>query len=376
MELLSIVKYEFQQKAGFIHLNHAAVGPWPKRTAAEIKRFADENVRQGSLDYAKWVQTEADLRKQFKTLLNARSVNDIGLLKNTSEGLSVVAYGLPWQAGDNIVISDQEFPSNRIVWESLQDQGVEVRVAKLDEYDTPEEALFSATDSNTRLLAISSVQYASGLRVDLRQLGAFCKQKDIWFCVDAIQSIGAVNLDVTEIHADFVVADGHKWMLGPEGIAVFYTTPEARDRLQLKQYGWHMVQDMGNYTTNEWQIAESSRRFECGSPNMLGIHGLHASLSLLLEIGMDKIEEAVLKNSAWLIDQIKQNPDLELLSSDEPGRYAGIVTFRSRTKRNEALHQQLMDNSVLCALRGGGIRLSPHFYNQNEQLEKVIEIIS
>ena len=256
--------------------------------------FANQNATYGTKFYLEWLQKEQQLRHQLQTLLNAPSVEDIALVKNTSEALSFVAYGLSWQDGDNIVSSQAEFPSNRIPWQSLINQGVEFREADFSTNSTPEQALFDLVDRNTRLVTISSVQFASGLRMDLRLIGEFCKKNNILFCIDAIQSIGAVEFDVQEYQADFVMADGHKWMLGPEGLGVFYTTPESRNKLELTQFGWHMIEDIHNYENKPWNIHPGARRFECGSPNMLGIHALSASLSLLLETGLSEVEHQVI----------------------------------------------------------------------------------
>jgi selenocysteine lyase/cysteine desulfurase len=211
--------------------------------------------------------------------------------------------------------------------------------------------------------------------MDLKQIGEFCGQRSILLCVDAIQSLGAIQFDVQDINADFVMADGHKWMFGPEGLAIFYTKPEARDRLNLNQYGWHMVEALGDFDRREWQTARTARRFESGSPNMLGIHALHASLSLLLEIGMERVEMQVLRRSDYLIGKISTADNLELITSGAKNRYAGIITFKKVNVDNERLFQHLNDQNIFCALRGGGIRLSPHFYTPIEHLDQAIETI-
>ena len=352
----------FRLKEGLLYLNHAGVSPWPERTARAVQRFAEENMLQGSVDYLRWLGIEAGLRRKAKELINAPSADDIALLKNTSEALSVVAYGLDWKKGDTVVGSNQEFPSNRIVWESLALKGVEFREADLRGAARPEDALFGQVDTRTRLISVSSVQFATGLRMDLPRIGAFCKEKGILFCVDAIQSIGAVRCDVQEMHADFVMADGHKWMLGPEGLALFYTSPAARDLLRLTQYGWHMVERAGDFDRREWSIEKSARRFECGSPNMLGIHALEASLSLLLEKGMEQVEREVIARSRYLIDRILSLPELELLSPPEPGRYAGIVTFSHRSTDTDALYRHLTRNGVVCAPRRRNPPLPPFLH--------------
>jgi selenocysteine lyase/cysteine desulfurase len=366
---------EFKLRKGLIYLNHAEISPWPKRTALAVQRFAEENMLEGAFNHSHWLEGDASLRRQAQALLNAPLSNCIALLKNTSEALSVVAYGLDWMYGDNVVSSNQEFPSNRIVWESLSQYGVEFREAELSSSQSPEDALFSLVDTRTRLITISSVQFSTGLRMNLSRIGEFCKSHGILFCVDAIQSLGAVRCDVQEIKADFVMADGHKWMLGPEGLAVFYCHPEARSRLHLNQYGWHMIEDMGDFDLKDWRIAESGRRFECGSPNMMGIKALSASLSLLLEAGMEQVERDILKKSEYLFERINSSQKLELITSIESDRYAGIVTFKCINADPVPLYKHLSQHDVVCALRGGGIRFSPHFYIPNDHLEHAMDMV-
>jgi len=365
---------EFSLDDSLIYLNHAAIGPWPQRTAHAVSCFAEQNARFGSHFYPDWLKKEAKIRRQLRELINAPSVDDIALVKNTSEALSFVAYGLPWQAGDNIVSSNEEFPSNRLPWQSLAGQGVEFRQADLNNAATPEEVLFALVDRQTRLLTISSIQFASGLRMDLQRIGEFCRQRGILFCIDAIQSLGAVRFDVQAYQADFVMADGHKWLFGPEGLGVFYTTPEARERLRLTQFGWHMMKDTHNYENKPWEIDPTARRFECGSPNMLGIQALSASLSLLLETGMETVEALVLERAGYLREAIAARPHLQLLSKPRPGLDSGIVVFKHRSVGTETLYRHLQASGVVCAPRGGGIRFSPHFYNGFDEIDRALAL--
>jgi selenocysteine lyase/cysteine desulfurase len=359
-----------------IHLNHAAVAPWPRRTVDAVTRFAHENLQRGSWRYPQWLQVEHTLRQQLAQLINAPSSDDIALVKNTSEALSFVAAGIDWHNGENIVSSNQEFPSNRIVWQSLADKGVELRQAELSAGASPEDALFALVDAKTRLLAISSVQYGSGLRMDLERIGQFCHERHILFCVDAIQSVGAVQFDVQGINADFVAADGHKWMLGPEGLGFFYTRAKIRNSLKLTQYGWHMVKAIGDFDRTQWRPAESARRFECGSPNMLTIHALSASLSLLLEVSMATVENQVLANNRRLMETLQEIPAVKLITPFAEGRYAGIVTFRVKGHESQALFDALQAQGIFCAHRAGGIRLSPHFYTLPQHLEAAVNSLN
>ncbi|TCK18323.1 selenocysteine lyase/cysteine desulfurase [Thiogranum longum] len=365
---------EFNLDPGICHLNHAAVAPWPLRTVQAVTAFCEENAATGSQRYAQWLNIEQQLRDRLAQLINAQSSDEIALLKSTSEALSVVAWGLDWKPGDEVLISTQEFPSNRIVWESLKPLGVTVRQIETDVANTsPAQQLVDAMSEQTRLVSVSSVQYATGLALDLATIGRACRERDIVFCVDAIQSIGALPFDVQACHADFVMADGHKWMLGPEGLALFYCRQAWLERLTLRQFGWHMVEAMGDYDRVDWEPAQTARRFECGSPNMLGIHALHASIGLLLETGMEKISNLISVKVSYLIDNLI-NKGAIILSETRPGQRAGIVTFRFPDEDTGKRYQYLQKQGVICALRGGGIRFSPHFYTPQAVLDRALEL--
>ncbi|HED34008.1 MAG TPA: aminotransferase class V-fold PLP-dependent enzyme [Gammaproteobacteria bacterium] len=370
---------EFNLHPKLIYVNHAAVSPWPARTVEAVKNFACENGYIGSRHYEHWLKTEQQLKQSLAQLINAASADEIALLKNTSEGLSIIASGIKWQAGDNIVISDEEFPSNVIVWDTLKTRGVEVRIARLSEHThNPEQAITEQMDSNTRLLSISAIQYASGRRMDLLKLGEACKAHSSLFCVDAIQQIGALQFDVQAINADFVVADGHKWMFGPEGLALFYCKHSSMDALELQQFGWHMVEDLSDFDAmcHQWQPADNARRFECGSQNMTGIQALNASVSLLLELDMEHIEKSVISNIQTLIGLFEPLKGIHILSPTEPLKHGGIFTFKKQAVDSQLLYQYLVSQGVVCAARGGGIRFSPHFYNSSEQLEQLADLVN
>ncbi|CRI62909.1 Aminotransferase class V [Thiocapsa sp. KS1] len=362
---------EFALDPTLCHLNHAAVGPWPRRTAEAVARFAEENRRLGSLHYPQWLATERCLRERLARLIGAESAADIALAKNTSEALSTIAYGLTWEPGDEIVGIAQEFPSNRVVWQSLGAQGVVWSALDLDRSSDPEADLLALCTPRTRMIAVSWVQYARGLRLDLERIGTFCRSKGILLCVDAIQGLGALPFDLSRIAADFVVADGHKWMLGPEGVALLYVRPSLRNGLTLRQFGWHMLEHSGDFDRADWRPAEDARRFECGSPNLLGIHALEASLSLIEEVGIGQVWSRLQERTAHLIEAIDRH-GLELLSPRTPERRAGIVSFRVPGTPSSELYAGLMQRRVLCAQRGGGIRFSPHFYTPVEVIDRAL----
>ncbi|MGB5201135.1 MAG: aminotransferase class V-fold PLP-dependent enzyme [Sedimenticolaceae bacterium] len=366
---------EFPQEPDLCYLNHAAAGPWPRRTAQTVANFAQQNMLRGATDYPSWLKVEARLRERLARLINAADPDDIALIKNTSEGLSIISQGLDWRSGDEIVGLAHDFCSNQMVWEVLGRQGVTYLAIEALESPDPEGALIDAISRSTRLLAISTVHFATGYRFDLPRLSAACRAQGVLLSVDAIQSLGAVPFDLERTPADFVVSGGHKWLLAPEGQGCFYCRPGLRDQLRLHQFGWAMRERPYDFEAETWQPAASARRFEAGTPNMLGIHALEASLSLFEEVGMDFVAQRLVDNIAYLDAGLRELPDIEIITPDQPERRAGILTFRHHGIAAKVLHQALMKASVICAARAGGIRLAPHFYTPQSTLAMALDRI-
>jgi len=367
---------QFPQDDDILYFNHAAVAPWPACTVAAVNDFCLQNLHAGSKNYLNWLETETSLRESLRWLINADSIDDIALLKNTSEGLSVIAYGLDWEPGDNVVIPADEFPSNRIVWQSLKRFGVETRQVNIRQTNDPEQALLDAMDEKTRLLSVSAVQYTDGFRLDLVKLGNNLIVKDALFVVDAIQQLGALEFDNKQVMADFVVADGHKWMLGPEGLALFYSHPRAREKLNLNQYGWHMVENPTDFMQQEWHISHTAKRFECGSPNMITAFALQTSLQLIRQTGIETIQETILDNSNNIMNYIDNSNSYDMINKLHEKRRSGIVLFKHKTLRSSVLHQRLTDAGIQCAERANGIRLSPHYYHAKWEFDRLFNQLS
>lgn len=375
---IRLIAEQFPVNQQCMYLNHAAVAPWPKCTSDAVQAFALENSITGAQGYLRWLKKEQSLRSKLAQLIGTADEDCVALVKNTSEALSLVAYGLDWQVGDIILISDDEFPSNRIVWESLAEKfGIIVQQVHIA-HDNPEAEIIAALESATqkpKLISISAVQYASGIKLDLAKIGLACKNNNVLFCVDAIQAVGAMPFQCDEWHIDFAMADGHKWMLGPEGLGFFFVKKNHISTLNLYQYGWHMVKDAGNYALKTWQPAENAKRFECGSPNMLAGYALEASIDLLLNVGLTTVANAIEINHGYLLQQLQQL-GAEILSPLQAERRAGIITFRFAGIDSSELYQQLMNADVVCANRGGGVRFSPHFHTTKACMDDAINVLS
>ena len=358
------------------YLNHAAVGPWPRPTAEAVQAFADENMRHGSANYFAWLERERELRDRLARLVGAASGDDIALLKNTTECISAVAWGLDWAAGDNVVLPAGEFPSNRLPWLAQSARGVEAREIDIRAAGDAEQALIAAMDANTRLLSVSSVQWADGFRLDLERLGAACRERGVLFFVDAIQQLGALPIDVSACQADFLAADAHKWLLAPEGIAVFYCREDVRPQLRLLQQGWHMVDRSWDFDRSAWPPSDTAVRFEAGSPNTTGQAALHASAGLLLDFGIERIAADILGNTELLMTELPRIDGVVLTSRTEARRRSGIVAFRHESIAPPALYQALKARGISCALREGSVRLSPHFYQGERELSALLEALA
>jgi selenocysteine lyase/cysteine desulfurase len=374
-ELSSLLRKQFPTSETMHYANHAAISPWPRVTADAVSQFARENAESGPMKYGQWMLNETRLRRRLATLLNAHSPDDIALLKNTSEGVSTVAAGIDWRAGDNLVIPEGEFPSNHLAWQNLQNKGVEVRTVPILEAFDPESALLDAMDERTRLLTVSAVQWDHGLRLDLKRLGRQCRNGDTLFFVDAIQQMGALGIDVQDACIDFLAASAHKWLLGPEGIAVFYCHENCRNHLELSQFGWRMTDNPFELANPNRPHSLSARRFEAGSPNMVGQAGLNASISLFEDIGMQTVEKMVLQNTDRLLDGLGKLEGVKIISRQEPERRSGIVSFTVTGKDPALLRKRLAANKLYVAERNRMVRISPHFYQAGPCLEDMLNTL-
>ncbi len=358
-----------------LYANHAAISPWPLIASKAVAAFAMENAEIGAEKYSHWLLRETQLRKRLAGLINASSADDIALLKNTTEGICTVANGITWRKGDNLVLPADEFPSNRLPWLALQRYGVEVREVDIRSTSEPEKALIDQVDKRTRLLSVSAVQWTDGLRLQLEALGQFCRQNNVLFFVDAIQQLGAMQMDVQACGIDFLAADGHKWLLSPEGIAVFFCREGVREQLQINQQGWHMVDDPYQFNRTQWQPSKTALRFEAGTPNTLGQAGMHASIGLLQKVGMPQVEAFVTGNSLTLSAGLESMPGVELVRSFDPQRVSGIVSFRPANRNLVEIQQTLKQRGLNCTVRGEAIRLSPHFYQAGRPVLEMLDLI-
>lgn len=368
-ELHRQYREEFPVTQELIYLNHAAVAPLCRPAAEAMKNLADDACRFGSLHYGDWMESYSGLRKATARLINA-SPGEIAIVKNTSEGIAMVALGLDWKQGDRIVAFREEFPANYYPWLRLANRGVEITWLSI--YD-PLEKIAEAIPG-ARLLAISYVNYLSGYRVDLEAIGELCREHNCFFFVDAIQGMGALPLDVEACRIDALAADGHKWMLGPEGHGVLYVREKWLDSIEPVEFGWTNPAGYEDYSSRDMTLRADAGRYECGTLNTIGCYGLRAALDFIGEIGIDRIASAVL----FLADKLEAGvraKGYQLMVERTADDRSGIVSFRHPSVDCRSIVAELKRNRVTCAPRQGWVRMSPHFYISPDDIEQVLHFL-
>jgi cysteine desulfurase / selenocysteine lyase len=367
--LHELYRDEFPVTKELIYLNHAAVAPLCRRSAEAMKWLADDAMQFGSLHYDKWLAAYDGLRAAAARLINAEP-GEIAIVKNTSEGVATVALGINWRAGDRIVAFTEEFPANYFPWLRLAEKGVKITWLSL--YDPLER--IAEVLPGARLLAVSYVNYLSGYRVDLDAIGKLCRQHNCFFFVDAIQGMGALPIDVRRSYIDALAADGHKWMLGPEGNGVLYVRRERLDEITPVEFGWTNVANYADYASRDMTLRSDAGRYECGTLNTIGCFGQRAALELLLEIGVAEIERAV----TALVDQLERGVrerGYEVMVKRTPGAGSGILSFRHPTIDSRMIVGKLREARISAAPRQGWIRTSPHFYISPDDIARVLEVL-
>ncbi|HEY8747534.1 MAG TPA: aminotransferase class V-fold PLP-dependent enzyme [Tepidisphaeraceae bacterium] len=360
--------------------NHAGVCPLPRVVSDAIRAYADRAQIDSYLT-GTWYKDIENLRVLSAGMLNCHR-DEIAFVKNTGEGLSIVANGIDFRPGDRIVTTAVEYPANIYPWmEQARRHGCEL-VMVPEETDTegrravPLAKILEATaHSRTRLVTLSHVEYASGQRLDIAQIGKFCREQGKLFCVDAIQSLGVIPVDVQAMNIDFLSADGHKWLLGPEGAGIFYIRRDLIESTRPLSIGSMNVINHMDYGHYDYTLKSTAGRYECGTYNVPGLHGLNAAVKLLIEVSVEKISERLLILTSHFIRGLEQK-GYNIISPRTGDQWSGSVAFASPIHDHQQIVTTLRkQHHTEIALRESRLRCSPHFYNTLEQLERLLELL-
>jgi len=370
-------QHEFPVVHEKIFLAHAGVCPLPRRVADAISNYARQSTT-GDQETFIYSSVLKDGRQLAARLLNAQP-DEIAFVGPTSLALSLIASGLSFRKGDNIVIYFDDYPSNVYPWMALAEKGVQVRLLNTRELGAIRLAdVRGQIDEQTRMVALASCHFISGYRIDCQAIGRFLRERNILFCLDAIQTLGAFPTTVE--NADLLAADAHKWLLGPCAAGIMFVRRSFQERLNPPIYGWNNVR-CPNYVAQEQIVYRAgSQRFEVGTHNLLGLVGLHAALELILELGVENISRELLRKRAWLAPALQAKGYDVLQERAAAETTSGIISFYRPGVDLPALHQKLETAGIITSLRTDRsgqryIRLSPHFYNTDAELHRILEML-
>lgn len=364
----------FPVTRNYVYLNHAAVSPLSTRVSSTMAECIADMSQHGTASFEKWLEPIEEARRLAAELIGA-SPEEVAFTKNTTSGLLIVATGLDWKAGDNVVSAETEFPANVFPWVNLQRLGVETRLTPSRDGRILVEDIAAQMDERTRLVALSFVEFGTGYRNDLAAVGELCRERGVYFSVDAIQGLGVLPLDVRECQIDFLAAGGFKWLMGPLGIGIFYCRQELVDRLIPVMVGWGSTVDHDDFYRYHSPLRPEASRFEEGAPNVVGIVGLGTSIKTLLEVGISNIEGHVLSITSHLLDGLLDRGYEVITPHECLQERSGIVSFRHPQHDTDELEQQLTEAGIVISKRGGTIRVAPHFYNTMGEMDRVLEVL-
>ncbi|MBW7886849.1 MAG: aminotransferase class V-fold PLP-dependent enzyme [Bacteroidetes bacterium] len=350
---------------GKIYLNHAAISPLSTRVNHAVDAFLESRT-VGSIDpFLETQRASALLKENLAKILNA-SAERIGFVQNTSEGLNILANGLEWKSGDRILLNDSEFPANVVPFLNLKRSGVEIDFVRTDNGKIYIEEIEKLITPKTKLLSLSFVQFLSGYKADLETIGKLCREKQILFCVDAIQGLGVSPMDVQNFQIDFLSCGGHKWLMGLMGLGFIYLTEELQQRIHQANAGWtsnkNFFSDFLNYRID---FDETARRYENGTQSYLAVAALGKSTQTLLEIGIEAIQSHIHSITEKIFSSAEEM-GCKIITPHHTGERAGIVTVQH--PKAKEIFQELSEQNIIVSMREGMIRIAPHFYNSEEDI--------
>jgi cysteine desulfurase / selenocysteine lyase len=358
----------------FIYFNHAAVAPLSIRVRDAMTWLVDDATQNGSVHFFDWCDTYEKVRHSAARLVNAQA-HEIAFMQNTSTALSAVANGIDWRKGDNMVTTNIDFPANIYPWMRLvEERGIEMKMAQERDGRIDASEIISLIDERTRIVSLSWVQFSSGFRADIAAIGKFCRQRNVIFMIDAIQGLGGLHLDVIRDCVDAFAADAHKYLLGPEGVALLYVSDRIIDHIKPTVVGWTSVKDYENHLNYDLSYRAGALRFECGTLNTAGVYGLGAAIDLFLEVGTEKIEAHILGLSDYLAEGLTAK-GYEVFGSRQKGETSAIVTCTHRKHTPKELYKLLHAKNIMTAPRVGRLRISPHFYNTQAEIDTLLDAL-
>lgn len=357
-------------KSGIIYFNHASTGPFSDLLTKTLANLLKDKSENNIDDYESFLKIVEESKKFLAEMISC-SEDRIAFVDNTSNGLNILTQSIDWEKGDRVLLNDIEFPANVYPFLNLKRFGVEVDFVKSENGIVTADQILDSITPQTKIVSISFVQFISGYRVDLEKIGNYCRANNIIFCVDGIQGIGAIQIDVIKSKIDFLSCGTQKWLLGMQGLAFIYVDKELQKQMYPANVGWLSVENAWDLLDYKLELKTSANVFQGGTLNTFGIYAFNSSIKLFKDFGFNEIQTEVISNTKYFISKLNDIGLKCVLSDHLESEFAGIVTINS--KNPEKVVDQLKSKKIICSLREGFIRFAPHFYNTHQEIDSVVD---
>ncbi len=357
-------------KKNIIYFNHAATAPLSIKVIEALRNYINNKTDGEIENYNEFLKIAEESKNRLGEMINT-TADRIAYLDNTSNGINILAQGIQWKSGDRVLLNDTEFPANIYPFLNLERNGVIIDFVKSKEGAVSADDVLNNIKPNTRLISISQVQFLSGYRVDLKKIGEYCRNNNIIFCVDAIQGLGAVRLDVQRDKIDFISCGTQKWMLGQQGLSFIYISEKLQEQLKQSYLGWLSVNGAWDFLNYKIDLKDSADRYQGGTLNTIGIISLNSALEVFFEFGFDEIEKTIVDNTRYFTEKLKSIGIAPFQANYEQENLAGITSFKMDDAQR--IFDELSKRKIHFSLRAGLLRFSPHFYNTKKEIDIVVD---
>lgn len=375
-ELESIRQNFPHTQNGQIYLNHAAISPLSLSVKQALNSFIDERHLSPIENLESSMELTEETRGLISNYINANSPDQISFMGNTSDAISAVAGGFNWQPGDEVILNTMEFPTNVHPFRMLESKGVKVRYVPHQNHQISVESIAKFITPKTKMISVSAVQFLGGFRADLKAIGALCKDNGLFFTVDGIQALGATQIDVQEANIDALAVGSHKWLMAPMGLGILYLSESLSSHLNPVKTGWLSVEEPWDLFNYDQKWLPVNQHLEVGTPNMLGIAGLCASLKTMFEVGPELVSRQICHLTDYIYSRLSDKENITILTADDKKNRLGIITFCVNHNIDyDTVVSELKKQQVTISSREGYFRLSPHYYNNTEEIDAAIEAI-
>ncbi len=367
------IRKQFSITNNHFFFNHASISPMPQVTVRAIQEFNEDIMHHGNMHERRWIRQVEKTREMYARLINAEP-NEIAFIKSTSQAISIICKGMKFRKGEKILTADVEFPANIYPWMAMTPKGVEIKFVGARDGRIDPKDIERSIDARTKIIALSLVEYGSGFRNYVEEIGEICKKRGIFFYLDGIQGVGAIPVDVKKFNVDFMSVAASKWLFGPQGVAILYIRKDIIDEIRYEEVSWRSVIEEESRKSYRMDSKGSARKFEGDNVNFSGIIGLGATLKFREKIGNNNIYRMLSKNVDLIFEELKRRKYL-IFGPVSRSERAGIISVTHSEFSCEELVRRLRAENIIVSIRNNHLRISPHFYQTEDELDFLFEVL-